>query len=373
MQREGQNTDQDAFHEGQESKTTRCPNCKDTVPATLYCLKCGYPLFNHEGGDEDTGRSAVGEFFDVDPLKSIQHETPRAQGEDPEPPVAPLAGQEVRGGIDLVQEPDEDELAEPSGASYGEGSAEGDSGLGSEEMDSSRQDEAFEAGKEGLMEEAPLEEDIEIEHVLGESVGSTDHSPMEEHGGENEVPEEEPEMDSRFADLTKELANSISLQLWSMNLLQEEGVDEEQFREIFRGYRSRFERCMALRNEMLGEARDLEDIDRKANEARVQLGELEVRRTLGDLHEGEYEALVPALRWTIDHYGELITERNAEIALLEDLPGLIPAAMIEEMKDQGEKAREAMEHLERTATLSRETLSEVKASLEEILSLLDDR
>ena len=32
----------------QSSEVIHCPNCKEDVPKTLYCLNCGYPLYKLE-------------------------------------------------------------------------------------------------------------------------------------------------------------------------------------------------------------------------------------------------------------------------------------------------------------------------------------
>ncbi len=177
--------------------------------------------------------------------------------------------------------------------------------------------------------------------------------------------------DSKVAELAKELMNSISLQLWSINLLREGGVDEDHFGRIFQGYQARFERCMAQRNEMLEEARDTAAFEKKVNEAKVRLGELEVRRALGDLSEGEYEAMTPALRWILDHNEELIAERQAEVALLEELYQLMPADKIAETEEMAETAREALESLNESANIGSATVSRVRASLEEIMAYLE--
>jgi len=41
-----ENVDQaEVFPENFEATMVPCPNCKETVPTSLYCLKCGYPLY----------------------------------------------------------------------------------------------------------------------------------------------------------------------------------------------------------------------------------------------------------------------------------------------------------------------------------------
>ena len=33
---------------GLQAEALLCPNCKEEVPKTLYCLNCGYPLYKIE-------------------------------------------------------------------------------------------------------------------------------------------------------------------------------------------------------------------------------------------------------------------------------------------------------------------------------------
>jgi hypothetical protein len=40
-------------------EVVNCPNCKEDVPKTLYCLNCGYPLYKTEQGKEDDPEEPV--------------------------------------------------------------------------------------------------------------------------------------------------------------------------------------------------------------------------------------------------------------------------------------------------------------------------
>jgi hypothetical protein len=365
MQSEGQSTKQDSLQESSEVETLNCPNCKDAVPATLYCLKCGYPLFDLLGKQEDVDKDQVetDNFFDLDPLKNIKDEASLVPEEASGPSEALFDENRMRSGIDLVLEMDETvELAGLIESVSERILGEEDSELEDENIELSRPEDMIEDEGEIALEDEPV--------MSAYEPGS--HSEEGEESSEDSVVEED-EMDPGISDLTKELMNSISLQLWSVNLLQEGGVDEDHFNRIFKGYRARFESCMAQREKMLEEARCVEPFEKKVNEAKVQLGELEVRRSLGDLNEGEYEAMAPALRWTIEHYEEQITKRNDEIALITDLANWMPADQVADMRETVDTTREAMEGIEGKGMLGSETVSRIKASLEEILALLEGR
>lgn len=371
MQGESQSTDHEVLQDNYRGETISCPHCKGTVPTTLYCLKCGFPLFNLKGDQEVNKSMGDNEFFDLVPLKDIQDDASIKSGEASHPPLTPVDDHEMREGIELMLNVDEPDVPlDLNEAELEESVVAGDHESVNENVDLPSLGKRFDAGghmamgdeqMSGALEPASYPEDYE------DSCEDSDVAvPFE-----NEDVKSECEMDPKITDLTKELMNSISLQLWSMNLLREGGIDEDHFSRIFRGYKDRFERCMAHRNEMLQEARDMEPLKKKINEAKVQLGELEVRRSLGDLHEGEYEAMAPALRWTIDHHEDQVVNRKGEIALLTDLHQLMPSEYITETKKIAETTHDAMEG-SGLEDIGPETVSGIRESLEEILAFLVD-
>ena len=373
MQREGQSADHADAQEDTELKTISCPNCNETVPTTLYCLKCGFPLFNLLAKQsEDEHSTVTDEFFDVDPLKKIQEDAPLIPGETEPSTPDPLDRNRIGQEIELVGKKDETaeqgDFEEPE---QEETIMEEYESMENQDLDLSRREEMSEHG----MGFNPKDESIAdaFEHTSHYEKDESREDPVVVELLQSNDIAPESDVDPKVTDLTKELINSISLQLWSINLLLDGGIDEGHFGGKFKSYKDRFERCMASRNEMLEEARDLEAFEKKVKEAKVQLGELEVRRALGDLNEGEYDAMAPALKWMMVHYEGQIAERNARISILTDLPRLMPAEKIADLKDKAMMTREAIEGSEVSARVSSETASEIKTSLEEIFSFLDDR
>ena len=371
MQSEGQSTDHEVLQDDYREETISCPHCKGTVPTTLYCLKCGFPLFNLKGDQEVNKSMGDNEFFDLVPLKDIQDDASLQSEEDANPPLTPYDGHEMREDIELMLNIDEPDVQlDLNEAELEESVVAVDHESVNEDVDLPSLGNKFDAGGDvdmgdeqmsGALEPASHPEDYE------DSCEDSDVAvPFENRDIKSEC-----EMDPKITDLTKELMNSISLQLWSMNLLREGGIDEDHFSRIFQGYKDRFERCVAHRNEMLQEARYMEPLEKKIIEAKVQLGELEVRRSLGDLHEGEYEAMAPALRWTIDNHEDQVANRKGEIALLTDLHQLMPAEYIAETKEMAETTHEAMEG-SGLEDMGPGTVSRIRESLEEIISFLVD-
>ena len=184
----------------------------------------------------------------------------------------------------------------------------------------------------------------------------------------------------RVQELTKNLMNSISLKLWSVDLLKEGTVDEEHFNRLFDEYQARSVRCMGQRKmllarysrELAAKARGLEPIGRALKEVRVNLRELEMRRSISDLLEGEYEAKGPAFRWEIQYYEGEIARRKGEMTFLEDVTKAIPAEEIARMKDKVKEAKGSMETMLRESVVGPETATRVKVSLEETRAFLEN-
>ena len=46
---------------GASGESVQCPNCKEDVPKTLYCLNCGFPLYKEEQVKEEKSTLEVRE------------------------------------------------------------------------------------------------------------------------------------------------------------------------------------------------------------------------------------------------------------------------------------------------------------------------
>jgi hypothetical protein len=193
---------------------------------------------------------------------------------------------------------------------------------------------------------------------------------VKESRGEILQAEEPGGPDPVIENLANELLNSVYLELWSIGLLRNEGTGEEKFLRTFDAYYGRVERCIGQRDHLLDQLRDLEAYEAKAREARIELDELDVRNSLGDLHEGEFTAKAPALRWAINHFEAEIEVRRSRIDLLEDPIGLIPPRKVKEAAALVVEAMELVREAEVSARLSPGTAAKVRTSVEMIEGLL---
>ncbi|KON29530.1 hypothetical protein AC482_06220 [miscellaneous Crenarchaeota group-15 archaeon DG-45] len=173
-----------------------------------------------------------------------------------------------------------------------------------------------------------------------------------------------------------DLMKSISLRLWLVDMLLEGRIEEDHFNRLFDANMARLKLCMGRRNELLEQARDLEPIERALNESKVALAELEMKRAIGDISEGEYRAKLPALRWDIDKHEDEIAKKKREAVLLEDLTRVMSLGKIARMREMAGSCREALRaparSLGKSCRISSETAAKVKASLKETLACLED-
>jgi hypothetical protein len=355
-----------------------CPNCKEEVPKTLYCLNCGYPLYKIELDQPeedvevvvDEAPEPVEDVPEVGPetiedvvimVEELAEPTVEVMEAEPEieveavEAVVPVeitefvaeAEPEVEVVPDVVEEEAEPmvEVAEPAVESVLEISV----------------DESIESVEASVFEvvEGPEIEDVErVEEV--EPVADI-------------VIELEPtfEPDPVIRDVMENFAKNVSMKIRLVDLLRDGGVKSDIFEKLFESYMARGELLMNSRSEMLERVRyDLDSMEKALNEARVGLEELEIRRTISDVSEEEYAAKSPGFEWDIRQYKDDVGKKKAEIAYLEDISRLMSREEIGDLIETGEGCYEIVDSLVESEKIGPETAARVKISLEEALSCL---
>ena len=180
-----------------------------------------------------------------------------------------------------------------------------------------------------------------------------------------------PGPDKSILELNREMVKCVSLKLWSIDQLLEEKIDESQFNQLFEGYNVRHQQLIDRRTEMLKHTRDIDTYEQLLKKAKISLDELEMRKSLGDLIEGEYDAKGPAFRWDIQHYQDKVSARKMEITYLNDLTKSISLDILSEMKETTERLLHALDNLEIVEYVSSETISSLRRSLEDIVTIFN--
>jgi hypothetical protein len=355
-----QETDSQIFLDDSQTKTVECPNCKMTVPYTIYCLKCGFPMYSIINGDEEEKES-------IHPIEDEPVEPSARELEDS------ALTSVVPATEDSYHERGDEQLRLVALETDGEGSHPAAHTyqpiLGTDlELDS---DTLIEERKD---EETPLSTGLENgDDEVPEPLSHEEETGVEAHGPDGAVLVDGDTLTCERIGATqylvRDLLNSANLRLWSIDQLLEGSMSEENFLRMFKGYDERWRRCTDLRLERLQRAKDTVQLEEGLERAKVNLGELELRRTIGDLLEGEYEAKAPAYRWEIDRFEGENEKRRAEIDLLEDLRNVAPRDELGRLEDDAKRLLERLEEGDKPEH-SEETYEKVRSSLEETLQYI---
>jgi hypothetical protein len=368
-----------------QTQVVLCPNCKEEVPKTLYCLNCGYPLYKMEldlpiPETQDVSVEVEPEPFSLQPLMDhIKKEEVAVNMEDlatPEEEEKEEVDVEAKTTIEPLEPIEAVEPTTPE--AVGE-VVEAEQELGTLETI----EEYVEPEKEL---EQPVVEIVELEAEIiteqqEESADEEEPTEIPEETEETveEIVVEEPvaepmpsfEPEPVVREVMENLAKNISTKIKLVNLLQEGGVKTETFNRLFESYVARGELLMNSRNEMLERVRfDLESMEKALDEAKIGLEELKIRRAIGDASESEYNAKSPGFEWDIKQYEDEVAKKKSEMVYLEDLTQVMSAEEINELKEKGESGCEAVDGFADIGKISSETATKAKVALEEALAYL---
>jgi hypothetical protein len=378
---------------GLQAEVLLCPNCKEEVPKTLYCLNCGYPLYKIElDQPEEDVKVVVDKAPEpVEDVPVVEPETiedvvimvekltePTVEVVEAEPEIEVEAVEaivpveitefvaevepEVEPITDMVEEEAEPEVEPITDMVEEEAEPIVDvTEPVAEEVLEISVDESVESVEASVFDvvEGPEIEDVErVESV----------EPVAEIVIELE-PSYEP--DPVIRDVMENFAKNISMKIRLVGLLRDGGVKSEIFEKLFESYLARGELLMNSRSEMLERVRyDLDSMEKALNEARVGLEELEIRRAIIDVSKEEYAAKSPGFEWDIRQYKDDVGKKKAEIAYLEDISRVMSWEEIGELIETGEGCYEIVDGFVESGKIGSETAARVKISLEEALSCL---
>ncbi len=362
-----------------------CPNCKEDVPKTLYCLNCGYPLYKMdvlekakkeeaEKEPEDVVIEVAPEPFSLEPLKELAEIMPiEAEPEEPEVVEdAPVEMTEIQTEViptDLALVIDE--VTDIEAVTEDEVTVE---------------DVVEHAVKVFQLEPEPVEEIVAVvEEEAAEVIEVEEVVILEEPEPEVEEVVEEPfvevvaeaepsfEPDPVIREIMETFAKNIAMKIRLVKLLKDGEVKLETFNRLFESYAARGELLMNSRNEMMERVKfDLDNMERGLNEARIGLEELKIRMSIGDASDEEYNAKAPGFEWDIQKYQGDVEKSRAEIKFLGDLNTVISEDEISELKDLCGEGLDSLEDLTYSGSINPEIAHRIKVTLDEALSCLSN-
>ena len=362
-----------------------CPNCKEDVPKTLYCLNCGYPLYKMdvlekakkeeaEKEPEDVVIEVAPEPFSLEPLKELAEIMPiEAEPEEPEVvedalvEMTEIQTEVIPTDLALVI----DEVTDIEAVTEDEVTVE---------------DVVEHAVKVFQLEPEPVEEIVAVvEEEAAEVIEVEEVAIVEEPEPEVEEVVEEPfvevvaeaepsfEPDPVIREVMETFAKNIAMKIRLVKLLKDGEVKLETFNRLFESYAARGELLMNSRNEMMERVKfDLDNMERGLNEARIGLEELKIRMSIGDASDEEYNAKAPGFEWDIQKYQGDVEKSRAEIKFLGDLNTVISEDEISELKDLCGEGLDSLEDLTYSGSINPEIAHRIKVTLDEALSCLSN-
>jgi len=405
------------MHTGLQAEVLLCPNCKEEVPKTLYCLNCGYPLYKIEADQPEKDVEVVVDeapepveepvveaetieevLVMVEELaaQSADEEAEPEIDDEPMEAVSPVeitefvaeeeaeAELEVEAINDVVEDEPVDEVTEIEVEAV------------PDVVEDEPVDEVTEIEVEAVpdvVEDEPVDEvaepaEEEVLEISLESAESVEASVFEVVEGpeiedveksEESVPVDDIlaellpsyEPDPGIREVMENFGKNISMKIRLVGLLRDGGVKPEIFERLFESYVARGELLMSSRSEMLERVRyDLVSMEKALNEAKAGLEELEIRRAISDVSEDEYAAKSPGYVWDIERYGDEVGRKRAEIAYLEDIATVLSGEEIGELVETGEGCLRILDGLVESEKIGSEMAVRVRVSLEEALSCL---
>ncbi len=418
---------------GLQEEALLCPNCKEEVPKTLYCLNCGYPLYKIEVESVPVVEEDAPEPVAVVEAEVVKEEVVSEAPIEPEvvqeeiveiapEPLAPMVAEEEV--VEIAPEPHvepevaQEEIVEIAPEPPAPTVVEEDVEIVLEPiavMETESVEEDVVVLVDSVEEiEAPVEEDVavpeDVEPVVEEIIDfepviepvadlNTEvedaveaEAPVEETILVTEEPETveveevwepvvevEPEVvavpeyepDPVIREVMGNLAKNISMKIRLVDLLRTGGVKSEIFSKLFDSYLARGELLMNSRSEMLERVRyDLGSMDGALYEAKEGLEELDIRRAIEDVSEEEYAAKAPGFQWDIGQYKDEVGKKRADIYYLEDIKRMMSSGEIGELVGIGEGCFEALDELAESEGIDGETAARIRVSLEEALACI---
>ena len=366
---------------GLQAEALLCPNCKEEVPKTLYCLNCGYPLYKIEVESEPVVEEDAPEPVAIVEAEAVEEEVVEVAPE-PQVFIEPEVVQEEI--VEITPEPPtpivEEEMVETAPepiAVFEAEPVEEDVVVLVDSM------EEIESPVEEVVAEPVVEETFsfepEIEPVADVSMEFEAIVVAEEPEAVEvwePVVEVEPEVvavpeydpDPVIKEVMGNLAKNISMKIKLVDLLRTGGVKSEIFSKLFDSYLARGELLMNSRSEMLERVKyDLGSMEGALHEAKEGLEELEIRRAIEDVSEAEYAAKAPGFKWDLGQYKDEVGKKQADIYYLEDIKRVMSSGEIGELVGIGEGCFEALDEL---AEIDGHTAARIRVSLEEALACI---
>ena len=327
-----------------KSEIIHCPNCKEDVPKTLYCLNCGYPLYKleQEKKNEDPEAELVS---DSEPKLGGKEEVDMSIEYEPPQETFMADESEAEAEEELEPEPEAEEEVymsiedEPPQKTF----------MADEPEEEPEPELIYESVLEPEVEPEPISQDVSDDYRM--DIVTLEFAP-----------------DPLTREVMENLAKNITLKIRLIRLLRENAVKEETFLKLFDSYVDQGRLWVSRRDEIIRRFNaDMERMEKEVVSARKDFELLEIRKNIGDAGEEEYGVKAPAYKWDIEHLDSEIKNSKGGIQYMINLQSLVPGEEIEELENLAQSDYSELDTIE---GVSPDTIARMKETLSEALNTL---
>jgi len=369
-----------------QEEVVHCPNCREEVPKTLYCLNCGHPLYKETSTIEEAPKQEVGLEEHLAPAEI--NLKPEAEGVGAFEPILEEPMEETK--LDeIILQNSPTELNQMNLQEHTEREGEHTPPIEEEVAHEISLDEDKSLGQEPYMKASQEEVEIVQEETLGsESVQVLEESQVIEEKTSEEIVqepktvkmEEMPQVleesfwrydpDPLVQEILQNIAKNISLKIKLSRLMLDGKLKESTFLKLLEKYSAQGERWISRRNEIIERNRyDIDSMEKALEEAKIAMDELEIRKAIGDVTEDEYSAKMPAYKWDVNSFAEKIRKSKGEVEYLSNINNVLPDEEIKELESLIEMCNESLNN-SGELKVSDTVKSRVKEVLNESLDLI---
>ncbi|MCX6648459.1 MAG: hypothetical protein NTV61_03620 [Candidatus Bathyarchaeota archaeon] len=369
---------------GSSSEVVHCPNCKEDVPKTLYCLNCGFPLYKDEQSKEEATAEPEAK---LEPAKPVEEDAVIMVDDEEEEAAKPEESKMEAAAV-TPEVKQEEPVVEAAPVQQVETVTQ---------PEVKESEAAPEPVPEPVMPEEKTPEPTPVVEVVEEKPAEVVPTVVEAPPTPVETPKpvetpneplstgieakiEAVELVEDFQapktfvpdpltkDLMENLARNISLKLKLVKLYREGVIKEETFTKLFKGYAFEGKIWSSRREEIIKKlAAEIEEMEDDFGVASDSLELLEVRKSIGEALEGEYSAKAPAYRWDIDNFDNMIGEKRNRTAYLENISSVLTLNEFKELRELASLQYNTLEFLQVSED---EFLATIKDSLYEAIKIL---
>jgi len=393
--RENVGYDFDDVHQEVHAEMVVCSNCQQRVPKGVYCPHCGYPQYLEKPVSFKT--DTRGEFDheittdSIDTDKNVEQMVETASKDKGLEPAIQISSIEKLDSDESSGESKKDEktsffssVRKFMGIKGSHSRADEINDNEIREIPKEENDLQVEKETEFPLEEVVKEEEFEIVKEVNkdsEEFGDFEVQEMNIDILDSGIVDTEVEVcedhmslyepDPKLVEMQHGFLQSISMKLWLINMLQERGMEEEQFNKMFDNYEALFSCFSSRREKILSQLKDVSFLETSLGKAKVYFEELKMKKTIGKVTEEEYEVKTKALEWDIKYYEEEISRRNKDVEFLMDLPRVMSVEEVNKLKSMAERCRWAMDNFESSNKISSGSAIKVRESLHNTLDILE--